>query len=434
MSEEGSRSYRFGLASVTEGEDGDGTATGYERWFEQRQFAALARPSDSTLQITIDPSDLASIAQLQIISFREELMHGRRQRFGPMRNIRLLKREAGRVVYDALRDRHDPDNALTTARSYYETVESLLEQIRFPLEQVDKFLAYSLLEDEAHVKDEIDVLVANSDAPVSTRRTIEQAIESFDLDAHTPGSDDHIYRELVSLEAEYNRLAAEAVANAALDIPYLVTPLSLEAFDSRPVEAIDIEARFDRARRALSEMDSEGRLSDPTSATRKRLFDEVKSTMRAPSAHVLAQSLREIGLPLLDVPLQATMSDAEQQSSWAVWNEHSDPLSRLVHGGFSFPGGFGGAVYRLPDGGRRWLVNPAVRNHKLEWRDDTWRYHRFWQHAFVLDGLIRQLLTTPMRIQCPLCRHTTDGRCGVNGCGASDYVHEARLLGARHGC
>ncbi|MFC4408197.1 hypothetical protein [Haloarchaeobius iranensis] len=432
MSDYGRERYRFGLAATSVADSDSGSGSGYEHWFENQQFAALARPSDSTFQITIDPGNLESMARLQVVSFREELLHGRRQRFGLMRNVRLLKREAGRLVYDALKGRHDPDDALATARAYYDTIETLFGQVRYPLEQVDKFLAYSLLEDDAHIQDEIDVLVADRDAPASARRTIEQAVDSVDLDAQTPDSADHIYAELVSIASEYNRLTAEAVANAALDIPYLVAPVTRAAFETRPVEEIDIDSRLDQAVEALSELETRDRLSNPASTTRSRLFGELKSVMNEPSALGQARTLREIALPLLDLPLRATQSDDGEQRSWQLWEEHSDPLSRLVHGGFSFPGGFGGAVYQLPDGARRWLVNPAIRNQPVEWRGDTWQYHRVWQHAYVLDSIIRQLVSTPTRIECPLCRQTTGGNCGVDGCGASMYIDNARLLGARH--
>jgi hypothetical protein len=347
-----------------------------------------------------------------------------------MRNVRLLKRRAAAAVFDAFCGECDQIDALDTARELYDVIETLFEQIRYPLEQVDKFLAYSLLNDERHIEREIEIMLSGVDAVNSYRRTIEQAIDSFDLDSHTPDEADFIYDRLVELESTFDRLTAEAVADAALDIPFLIEPLQERGFETRPVDGFDIEDRFHRAASELDRIRTDQSLPSPDEMGRKELIEELRHGMQTDSdISEEPVSLRDVSLPLLDVPLDATSEEEQQGESWAAWNAHGETLTRLVHGSFSFSGGFGAVVYQRPQGTDLWLINPMIRDVSVSWRGQTWTYRRLWQHAFVLDGLIQQLLTTPTQISCPLCRHTTGRYCGGDSCGVDEYVESARKLG-----
>lgn len=392
--------------------------------------AATTRPDASWLLIRVDPSRRSELFQFYMLGFREELMHGERGRFGLTRNVRLLRRQSYEALYRMLAGEIEPATARQRIEPHWEAAERIRDERLELLETIDQFLTRSAMQDPAIVEHGAQEVI---DDPVERADLLEEfytLVENYESDVPLEG----VYQDLVDIEAQYGTSTAVAVADVALDVPHLVSPLdaasvtgvSAEELSRDVIEPseIDLVERFDRATEALDETGTR-----TTGLGTDEIVDRIEGEL-AEGTDRNSRALRAVPMPLLDVPASVA-SDAGAGDVLADIDGVSSLLAQVLTAAFTSVGTLGGAIYRTgerPDAWE-WLVNPLVADRRIDAYPDGFpdggrqlTYGEYWQLNLVADVLVSRLMDAESAAafarenDCPLCRHSHDRHCGDDTC------------------
>lgn len=399
---------------------------------------AAAHPHTSLLVVYLDPSQAEHLRFFQTFGLAEEMMHGRRHKFGLSRSLHLLKLES----YAALRRFLTGSESIEMLAAILVKNELIINRIhsqREPLlEAIDKYLCYSVMGEEGYldqhieefreIRDDLSYEEAKDKFTQTRRWLYEETPESLEEDDEKKELYNYVFDKLEEIEETYNRQVAETVADAALDIPYLIEPLQLSGYQTVDYENIDLIERFDAAIAALKEIDIEIDDIDPNQL-RTRIETELVDPNENDDDY---RHPRELALPLLDIP-QTAEPDEAIRNKYEVILEAPTEMGQILNAAFRFTGNFGGAVYLMerPDGenATNWKVNPLIADEEIDhdailpgsnpFGANT--YEELWEYTYVYDHIIQQLVTQQgqkevLPLVCPLCEIATEGNCHPEGC------------------
>lgn len=391
---------------------------------------AVVEPSTSRLVIYVDPHDMWSMRFLQAFGFREELLHGERQRFGLTKSVHLLKREARLALFSILRDEIDLQTGVDRIARNRRVCSAIREERESLLEAVDKFLIHAVTADTRYLEQQAEIHAqthnASYDEVLERLQDAKEAIEEKQIREIAARSD--IFESLKQVRQTYDLKTAESVADAALDIPYLIQPLEFDGYASVPHEALDLRSRFEAAIDALHEVDNDAEKLSPDTLL-KRLRQRLLDPLESDSARDPGQA--DLPLDLIKMPLQSLETDSKGLEGYEAVEQSTTELGQIINSAFRSISSFGGIVYVMEDGGRpiaertNWLVNPRIADEPTR---TGLTYEELWQKAFLGEQLLEQIERatrldgSPDAIQCPLCTVSPENECGKAGCACESYV------------
>jgi hypothetical protein len=377
---------------------------------------------------------LVRLLYTQIKALREELMHGTRSRLGITRNVRLLDRRVQELVADlASIGAGDTDgNPREIAESLRDLVAlraTLQDAQEVTVETVDKFHIDSLLTQEDAVVEDLLERLAPHELFVQDVRTL---LEDQLADEKEAIADETQYEALLDLRDRASWRLAEAAARAAADVPFLVDELrpagaavglELTAFETLPVDAVEetLSHRLDIALEVAETATADFEADATASALEAPIRAAVDARTGRDSGH---RRLSDVSLPLLDMPSRNESDEfhGTESGNARALTETETAVGYFLAGAFRTVGDFGGAVYRTPEGGWQWAINPWVRNLGVEIESLPVRtYGRFWSHNYFSHSVAQQIAAGDRsEVACPLCARSQAGDCGVDGCGFAE--------------
>ncbi|MFB6171100.1 MAG: hypothetical protein ABEJ23_01100 [Haloarculaceae archaeon] len=388
---------------------------------------ATVAPHLSQFVLYVDPTRPEHMRYFQTFALAEEMMHGRRHRFGLTRSHHLAVYRSLLFLYRYVDGELDAQTAAANVVKYDRTCRSIHAKRASVLETIDRYLCQSVMDEPGYLDRHIDgYLEANPDLD---RATVEERFDSVQqvFREAARGEDEDLFEQLQAIEERYNRRVAETVADTALDVPYLIAPLEVQGYASVDLRDLDLRDRFDAATTALTELP----VDDPGQVDSDVLRRDVVAQMSDPVGEATGERHpRDLTMPLLDVPQQVDPEETVQDRYDAIM-EAPTAIGRVINAAFRFTGNFGGAVYRIPDERgsptNNWFVNPLIDDepvgptvgHPPLRGAET--YQELWGWVFVGDGLIEQLLdrretTARTGVRCPLCAVSMGGQCGGDRC------------------
>jgi hypothetical protein len=400
---------------------------------------AGAQPHISLFEMHLPPDKPEGLRYFQTFGLAEEMMHGRRHKFGLTRSIHLLKLVSTRSFLRYFEGSLSADK-LADILVYHKLLTTSLNNQREPLlEAIDKYLCYSVMGEEGYLDQHIeemqdlredlsyDEIHANF---ARTRARLYHSIpKSIAEDPYKRETYEYVFERLEEIEGQYNRQVAETVADAALDILYLVKPIELSGYQSVSHDRIRLIDRFDAAITALEQIEIDLEDIDPD-ALRARIGENLDDPNES-DAHDHRHP-RELTLPLLDIPQTAEPEEAIR-NKYEVILEAPTEMGQILNAAFRFTGNFGGAIYRIeqPDGTvtTNWKVNPLIADEPIDedailpgsnpFGADT--YEELWEFTYVYEHFIEQLFTIAQAsdddsVECPLCEIAAEEFCHPDGC------------------
>jgi hypothetical protein len=422
-----------------------------------------AEPSTSRLVIYGDPSNQDDMRRIQIIGLQEDLLHLDRQRSGIEKNIHLLQQETWSALNTLLRDEIDIETAaekIALKRSIWNT----LRHEATVIENIDKYLKYSVLDDLDYLNDRIEEYSARRDVDFETvlERTREDiqylrqhGLDQYDLPDWVP--DLGVDRQLRRIGDQYGYGVAQAVTDVAIDLPYLIEPLDYGGYPSVNVSDVSIGNRLEASIETL------GQLDDPTELLEnEELHDHLQHALDDPALNesdpASLGGTEDLPVDLIQKPLD--VGDVERAPEDREPIDLSE-IGQCLASAVGPLGNVGGVVYPLahehddyplahdeddqevtPTG---WLVNPRIADDPV-W--NGWTYKQLWEWGFLMEELLydldeiarpyvessqafdRQTLKSKLQsadIQCSLCTVSPPGQyCGEGSCACESYVSATR--------
>jgi hypothetical protein len=377
---------------------------------------ATVRPAGSTVRLHWSPEDSRSERYVQALFLPMVLLagtHGRREIF---RNVRLLRRESQRALFDVLRGERDAETAATDIIRYHRAATAVLRAGEPVAASVDRFFLGRRVDEPGYLDAYAGPLadLFPDDSTEDVRVELRRARETAALD----GPVEAVHRTLADIEGRYDRRVAERVADVTLDVPFRVDPLSQQGRESRPAGSVDLEERLERVASRLVELDK-----DPTTLDDATLEERLQRSVDGePSAGSSVLGIHDTDLPVLDLPVAVDDPTRGSGIGRVVGTELGTTMGRLLTRCFG-QGSVGGAVYETASGTTNWLVNPWVS----EGTEGDERYAARWQRAYLGRTLVRRLVDRsleggdPARIDCPLCR-VSPRQCGGSECGCQQTM------------
>lgn len=396
---------------------------------------ATVAPHVSQFVVRVNPSKPVHLRYFQTFGLAEEMMHGRRHRFGLTRSHHLLRMRSIRALFEAI---EDPGRIGSAAERIVEAEQAIdtLHERRFSfLEGVDKYLCQSVMSEEGYLDRHVDQYVSLDMA--ADRGTVERRFERLRefLTRRAREEDAQVYDTLAGLERDYGRRVTELAADAALDTPYLVGPHDIDGFDAAPADDLNLRDRLNAAVSAVRTIDP----SDVDEESEQALLTEIQAELAGPIQGTEGVHPRELDLPLLDIP-QSIESTELLRNKYNVVLEAPTEMGQTINAAFRFTGNFGGAVYRIEteDGVQpNWLVNPLVAEESIP--DDALgipvdaveTYKQLWERVYFGNELLDTLLgmvgqDTERIVACPLCGISATGRCHPDGCPSAQMIDTVR--------
>lgn len=409
----------------------------------QNPLATVA-PHVSQFVVHVYPDKPVHLRYFQTFGLAEEMMHGRRHRFGLTRSHHLLRMRSIRALFEMI---EHPDRIESAAERIAEAERAtdILHKRRFSfLESVDKYLCQSVMSEEGYLDRHIDQYMSLDQA--ADRETVEKRFERLRgfLTRRAREEDAEVYDMLAALEEDYGRRVTELAADAALDTPYLVGPHDIDGFDTIPADELNLWERFDAAVTAVRTIDPD----DVDEESEKALLAEIEAELSGPVRGEEGVHPRELDLPLLDIP-QSIESSELLRNKYDVVLEAPTEMGQIINAAFRFTGNFGGVVYRMEteDGTHpNWLVNPLVAEESVREDglgvpvDSVETYKELWERVYfgnelldTLVGMVGQDVTES--VACPLCGISVTGKCHPDGCPNAAKVktvceHKQRIVRA----
>jgi hypothetical protein len=357
-----------------------------------------------------------------------------------------------------LRGDANPQTASREIATYWSVANQIRSKRVDLLETVDQYLIHSLTDDSGYIERQANYFLDDPLLKVDYKAQLDVQREKHQRDKPLPG----IYEDLRAIEKEYSRNVAVAVADAALDVPYLIAPLKPQALgldqsetdiEVRTVDEIDLEQRFQTAQNTLDRIDR-GRLIGTT--------DEIVTNLK--SEHELqsrerSRPLQELHLPLIDIPANETpeaggvststanlgletRSTAKSRSSDLVFESlpgTSMNLASILQDAFTGTGALGGTLYRVGPRSHEWnwTTNPYLKtvtvNSPFAPEDVQVPYTEYWEQNYVADKLIAEMLPfskyykVGQKLYCPLCAYQPTQNCGgPEGCNCQAVIDAAK--------
>lgn len=406
-----------------------------EEFRDIEDVLATVYPHLSQFFLYVDPSRPEHMSIFQAFALAEEMMHGRRHRFGLTRSHHLTTYRYLETFFDYLQGDRPVDRAAEQIVTYRTLAHRIHVARHSLLETVDSYLCQSVMSESGYLDQHVDdYLEANPDLDRETaKQRFERVRDTFRQAARS--EDEALYERLDDLETRYDRRIAETVADTVLDIPYLIEPLTESGYDSIPPSELDFGTRFDRAVAALDELSVSDSDGVDTNELRRDLEARIDEQSGRPKE---GRHPRELEMPLLDIPQRVAPNETGEQRYDAIM-EAPTSLGRVINAAFSFQGNFGGVIYRVPgeDGSlyNNWFVNPFIYDEPVGPTagrpplGGAETYQELWERVYVgerlLNSLGENMFTTPKRVQCPLCAISMDGECADSGCAYADVVNAA---------
>jgi hypothetical protein len=396
---------------------------------------ATVAPHVSQFVVRVDPSKPVHLRYFQTFGLAEEMMHGRRHRFGLTRSHHLLRMRSIGALFDMIDDPTRIGSAAERIVEAEQAIETLHERRFSFLEGVDKYLCQSVMSEEGYLDRHVDQYMSLDEA--ADRGTVERRFERLRefLTRRARDEDADVFDKLAGLERDYGRRITELAADAALDTPYLVGPHDIDGFDAVPADDLSLRDRLDAAVAAVRTIDP----SDVDEESEQALLATIEDELSGPVRGAGGVHPRELDLPLLDIPQSIESTDL-LRNKYDVVLEAPTEMGQIVNAAFRFTGNFGGVVYRIETGDDvqpNWLVNPLVAEEPVP--DDAFgvpvdtvgTYKRLWERVYfgneLLDtllGMVGQDVDDP--VACPLCGISVAGTCHPDGCPSTQLVGAVR--------
>jgi hypothetical protein len=396
---------------------------------------ATVAPHVSQFVVRVTPDKPVHLRYFQTFGLAEEMMHGRRHRFGLTRSHHLLRMRSIRALFEII---DDPSRIGPAAERIVEAEQAIdtLHKRRFSfLEGVDKYLCQSVMSEEGYLGRHIDQYMSLDQA--ADRETVERRFERLRefLTQRAREEDATVYETLAGLERDYGRRVTELAADAALDTPYLVGPHDIDGFDAIPADDLNLRDRLDAAVAAVRTIDP----SDVDEESEQALLTEIEAELSGPVRGAEGLHPRELDLPLLDIPQSIESTDL-LRNKYDVVLEAPTEMGQIINAAFRFTGNFGGVVYRIEteDGIQpNWLVNPLVADESVPDDalgvpvDDAETYKQLWEQVYFGNELLDTLLgmvgqDVDRTVACPLCGISVTGTCHPDGCPSDQLVDTVR--------
>lgn len=400
---------------------------------------AGALPHISLFEMHLRPDRPEHLRYFQTFGLAEEMMHGRRHKFGLTRSIHLLKIVSARSLLHYLDESLSADD-LADILVRHKLIATSIDSQREPLlEAIDKYLCYSVMGEEGYLDQHIEEMqdlredLSYDEIHANFARTrawlYHNPPQSIAEDRNKKETYEYVFEQLEKIEGQYNRQVAETVADAALDIPYLVEPIELSGYQSVRYDSISLIDRFNAAIEALEQIEIDLENIDPDSL-RARIGANLVDPNESDTDEY--RRPRELNLPLLDIPQTAEPEEAIR-NKYEVILEAPTEMGQVLNAAFRFTGNFGGAIYRIeqPDGivTTNWKVNPLIADEPIDedailpgsnpFGADT--YEELWEFIYVYEHIIEQLLQQRWQrkvepVQCPFCEIAAEEICHPDGC------------------
>ena len=396
---------------------------------------ATVAPHVSQFVVRVNPNEPVHLRYFQTFGLAEEMMHGRRHRFGLTRSHHLLRMRSLRALFEVIDDPGQVQSAADRIVEAEQAIDTLHERRFSFLEGVDKYLCQSVMSEEGYLDRHIDQYMSLDQA--ADRETVERRFERLRefLTRRAREEDAAVYETLAGLERDYGRRVTELAADAALDTPYLVGPHDIDGFDAIPADELNLRDRLDAAVAAVRTIDP----SDVDEESEQTLLTKIEAELSGPVRGTEGVHPRELDLPLLDIPQSIESADL-LRNKYDVVLEAPTEMGQIINAAFRFTGNFGGVVYRIEteDGVQpNWLVNPLVGeepvpNDALGVPVDTVEtYKQLWERVYFGNELLDTLLGMVGRnadrtVVCPLCGISVTGTCHPDGCPSDRMIDTVR--------
>ena len=396
---------------------------------------ATVAPHVSQFVVRVNPNEPVHLRYFQTFGLAEEMMHGRRHRFGLTRSHHLLRMRSLRALFEVIDDPGQVQSAADRIVEAEQAIDTLHERRFSFLEGVDKYLCQSVMSEEGYLDRHIDQYMSLDQA--ADRETVERRFERLRefLTRRAREEDAAVYETLAGLERDYGRRVTELAADAALDTPYLVGPHDIDGFDAIPADELNLRDRLDAAVAAVRTIDP----SDVDEESEQTLLTKIEAELSGPVRGTEGVHPRELDLPLLDIPQSIESADL-LRNKYDVVLEAPTEMGQIINAAFRFTGNFGGVVYRIEteDGVQpNWLVNPLVGeepvpNDALGVPVDTVEtYKQLWERVYFGNELLDTLLGMVGRnadrtVACPLCGISVTGTCHPDGCPSDRMIDTVR--------
>jgi hypothetical protein len=396
---------------------------------------ATVAPHVSQFVVRVNPAKPVHLRYFQTFGLAEEMMHGRRHRFGLTRSHHLLRMRSLRALFEVIDDPSRIGSAAERIVDAEQAIDTLHERRFSFLEGVDKYLCQSVMSETGYLDRHIDQYMSLDEA--ADRETVERRFERLRefLTRRAREEDADVYDTLAGLERDYGRRVTELAADAALDTPYLVGPHDIDGFDAIPVRDLDLRDRLAAAVSAVRTIDP----SDVDEESEQALLAEIEAELSGSVQGAEGVHPRELDLPLLDIPQSIESTDL-LRNKYDVVLEAPTEMGQIINAAFRFTGNFGGVVYRIEteDGILpNWLVNPLVADESVP--DDALgvpvdaveTYKQLWERVYFGNELLDTLLgmvgqDAERTVACPLCGISVTGRCHPDGCPSAEMVDTVR--------
>lgn len=385
--------------------------TGFASQVEGETYA-VTDPSTSRLIVSVPPDD-PKLLHLIVVSLREELMHGERQKFGPERNEHLFKQQARRALDRYLSGDLDAEQAAKTIVRCRSACRRTVEGRRKFVETIDKYLTLSSFDEPGYLEEQLERYAERNDVSVEDL-TYEWERSDYRDEARVL---DGVFEDLQRLERDFDTTVAEAVAHVALDDPTLIQPLGdlldggHEADQPWEADILHQQNRFETAEETARRL---GRKASLTDLGRDDLRRRIKREMPGDQRH--PRPLQD--LPLLDRPSRSLRADQVTRQGFEAVQQAPTEIDMVLNGAFQFVGNLGGVVYQRDEGDWVSLLNPWVADGP-NGHDD---YRQQWMQEVAGDTLVTWLLKTAAGAEsvgrrCFLCRVSPGtGHCGDGEC------------------
>lgn len=396
---------------------------------------ATVAPHVSQFVVRVSPSKPIHLRYFQTFGLAEEMMHGRRHRFGLTRSHHLLRMRSIRALFGIIDDPSQIEPAAERIVEAEQAIETLHERRFSFLEGVDKYLCQSVMSEEGYLDRHIDQYMSLDEA--ADRETVERRFEHLRdfLTRRARDEDADVFDSLAGLERDYGRRVTELAADAALDTPYLVGPHDVDGFDAVPADDLNLRERLRAAVDAVRTIDP----NDVDHDSEQALLAKIEAELSGQVRRTAGGHPRELDLPLLDIPQSIESTDL-LRNKYEVVLESPTEMGQIINAAFRFTGNFGGAVYRIEteDGVQpNWLVNPLIANEAVP--DDALgvpvdtaeTYKQLWERVYFGNELLDTLLGMVGRdadrtVACPLCGISVTGTCHPDGCPSEHAIDTVR--------
>jgi hypothetical protein len=373
--------------------------------YDEEKEYVVASPARSLLRLRLPAANSARIREFQTLRLPELLIAGYRQSFMLARCIRRLYREGVEAMGEAATGSRSPTEAARRIENCVEAAEELHERWRPVATSVDRFFLSTMIREEGYLEymaQMFGTMYSNTETETILADLTDLATS---LEPKVPNP--QVFALLTDLYERYGRIAVEAVADVALDIPVKLGPGANPVKSYKPVERLETSA---------SELNDIGDVSAHSSLeimeTLRNRIGDTATPPPQPATPLLSVRINEANptrFPTMEID-QVPISEAAMAQTMVREFQQ---------------GGFGGVVYERSRGTDR-LVNPFIATEESGGNS----YKTYWQRAYVgteLLDTIRERTDPEIGLECPLCK-VSIGKCAGDTCGSRAFLDPIRAI------